>query len=88
MRQLEKALFVLGSVLVMISIATCYGGRWYAIRQLPADVREGMEDFDWIGYEWIAAGTGVLLLGIALLCIGGFLRRMRENRVGSSTPAS
>lgn len=50
-------------LLVVASWATCHFGVEHEIAGIPAETRDQMADFDWVGVEWIGRGHGDFLRG-------------------------
>lgn len=72
--------------LFAVGTSTCYFGVDYEIAQIPEEQREAMDDFDWIGVEWIA--RGMVIIGAALILgVVGLIRWWRIDR-GSGDPAA
>jgi hypothetical protein len=91
---MKKAIRILlaGSLLLFVSsLATCYFGVDYAVRQqFPNGVPPG-QDTDWIGVEWIGRGMLLMLAAIVAIIIAGglwfFQRYKRGKVVGSGVGA-
>src|SRR5687767_3559089 len=80
MKNLHRILLAFSLLLMVASWATCHYGVAHEISKIPADTREGMEDFDWIGVEWIWRGTIILFVAIVLDLVAltmWFARRRR-----------
>ena len=85
---MRKAIrILLGSSLLLFvaSLATCYFGVGYAIRQrFPNGVPPG-HDIDWIGAEWIGRGMILLLVAMAAIIIAvGLWLFQRYKRGGAA----
>jgi hypothetical protein len=65
MRNLHRILFGF-SVLHDCIVAIRHFGVAHEISKIPAETRAEMEDFDWIGVEWIWRGMFILFVAIAL----------------------
>lgn len=49
---------------MLASFAVCHFGTEYEINKIPPDVRAQMDDYDWIGAEWIIYGMWLNLLAL------------------------
>lgn len=65
MKKSIKILLFISVLLTVSAFATCYFGVESEISKIPAERRAVMSDFDWIGVNWIAFGT-IILLSAAL----------------------
>ncbi len=72
MSRLVKILFWGSLLLFALSVATCQLGVSHEVNQIPTDVREKMQDTDWVGVKWIWLGSGILLLSIFLMIAAAF----------------
>lgn len=67
MRNIQRVLFVLSLLLMIASAGTCYFGVQHEINKIPPDTRAAMEDFDWIGNEWL--GRGIIIFIVAVIVV-------------------
>lgn len=79
-RRIIKILLGTSVVFVFASYASCKFGVQHEINKIPPEVRAGMSDFDWIGFEWIALGAIALVGAILLAMIATVLWMMQRQR--------
>ena len=66
-RRATKILLWISLLLFLTALATCYFGIKYEVSQIPDEIRNGMEDTDWIGAEWISLGLGIMVASLVSL---------------------
>ena len=69
MKNIHRILLGFSLLLMLASWATCHYGVQHEISKIPAETRAGMEDFDWIGVEWIWRGTIILFVAVVMDCV-------------------
>ena len=60
--------------LMIGSFATCRFGIQHEINKIPLETREKMQEFDWIGIEWIGLGMIIQFLAVVSLILALVLR--------------
>jgi len=84
--RLSRALSIAAVCLLVTAVLASLLGVRYEISQLPIEQRNQMDDFDWIGMQWIF--RGMVLAALGLLCgLFGFAFYPRGPR-SSDRPAS
>jgi hypothetical protein len=85
MKNLHRILLGFSLLLMVASWATCHYGVAHEISKIPAETRAGMEDFDWIGFEWIWRGTIILFVAIVLNSVALMMWLRERRRIASRT---
>jgi hypothetical protein len=83
MKNLHGILLGFSLLLMVASWATCHYGVAHEISKISAETRAGMEDFDWIGVEWIWRGTIILFVAIVLDFVALMMWFARRRRIAS-----
>lgn len=82
MKRFGWLLILVGLMAIMAGIIVAKVGVESAISEIPQEQREQMDDFDWIGVEWIARGILFWLWAIGALVVGAvalvFRPRLRK----------
>jgi len=76
------SLLLSAALLLVGGMSTCYFGVQYEISIIPEEQRSQMDDFDWIGVDWIARGLAVSALAFAL-GVSGLVLWWRDYRRSS-----
>ena len=66
MKQLTRVLLSIAVVLMVAGMGTCYFGQRYAEDQIPPEIRAGMADTDWVGFEWIERSMYLFLIAFVV----------------------
>ena len=75
-----RVLFGASLFLIMASLATCYFGVDYAVRQqFPEGVPPG-QDTDFLGLGWVVRGMILMLVAIVAGLVALVLRSAQQNR--------
>lgn len=72
-KSFTKISFLIFLLLTTTSLATCHFGVESEIGKIPAEIRAGMSNFDWIGINWIFYGTIIQIVAFVFLFIGTIL---------------
>ncbi len=67
MKKSKNICFVSFLFLTIVSFSTCHFGTQHEINKIPRETREKMQEFDWVGIEWI--GLGMLIEFFAVVCL-------------------
>jgi hypothetical protein len=70
---------------MVASWATCHYGVAQEISKIPAETRAGIEDFDWIGVEWIWRGMIILFVAVVLDCVALMVWLLGRRRIVNQT---
>jgi hypothetical protein len=66
MKRLTRVMLGIAAALMLAGMGTCYFGVRYAEAQIPPEIRAGMEDTDWVGFEWIERGMYLSLIAFGV----------------------
>jgi len=85
MKNLQRIFLGIALLLMIASWSTCHYGVAHEISKIPAETRAGMEDFDWIGVEWIWRGIIILLVAVVLACVALMMWLRSRRRIANQT---